>query len=118
MKKIRFLWKSTCSTCRNARSFLRDELKVELDERDFVKKPLTAGELRQLFKGRDPRDFLNPKSAAFKARGLADKKLSREEALKLMAEDPNLIKRPLTIFRGEIVAGLDRERLIRLFGKA
>jgi Spx/MgsR family transcriptional regulator len=111
VKQARFLWKSTCSTCRNARSFLRDELKVELDERDYAKNPLSAAELKTLFSGRDPRDFVNPKSPAFKAMGLKGRNLTRVEALALMAKEPNLIKRPLVVAGGEMVAGFDRERL-------
>jgi arsenate reductase len=90
---------------------LRDELQVELDERDYAKQPLSAAELKALFAGRDPRDFLNPKSLAFKAMGLKGKKLTAAEALALMAREPNLIKRPLVVADGEIVAGFDREAL-------
>jgi len=93
---------------------LRDELKVALDERDYARSPLSVGELKSLFAGRDPRQFLNPKSPAFKAMGLAGKKLTADDTLSLMAKEPNLIKRPLTIARGEIVAGFDRDRLRRL----
>jgi arsenate reductase-like glutaredoxin family protein len=82
----------------------------------MVKAPLKLAELRELFKGRDPRDFLNPKSPAFKVRQLKGKTLSEEDALRLMAEDPNLIKRPLTILGREIVAGFDRERLRAMVG--
>ncbi len=90
---------------------MRDELKVTLDERDYARAPLSVGELKSLFAGRDPREFLNPKSPAFKATGLAGKRLSAAETLSLMAREPNLIKRPITIAGGEIVAGFDRERL-------
>jgi len=90
---------------------LRDELGVELDERDYAREPLDAAELKLLFTGRDPRDFLNPKSPAFKSMGLKDRKLTAPEALALMAKEPNLIKRPLVAGGGEIVAGFDRERL-------
>ncbi len=90
---------------------MRDELKLELEERDYAKQPLTVAELKTLFEGRDPRDFLNPKSPAFKAKGLAGKKLSARQALELMAEEPNLIKRPLTVVGTTIIAGFDRERL-------
>ena len=90
---------------------MRDELKVTLDERDYARAPLSVGELKSLFAGRDPREFLNPKSPAFKAMGLAAKKLTAAETLSLMVREPNLIKRPLTIVDGEIVAGFDRERL-------
>jgi arsenate reductase len=97
---------------------LRDELEVELDERDYIKQPFSIAELKELFRGRDPRDFLNRKSAAFKNRGLSDKDLSAEEAIALMAAEPNLIKRPLIIARGEIIAGLDRDHLRTLFKSA
>jgi arsenate reductase (glutaredoxin) len=90
---------------------LRDELRVELDERDYAKQPLGAAELKALFAGRDSRDFLNSKSPAFKALGLKGRTLTAAEALALMAKEPNLIKRPLVVAGGEIVAGFDRERL-------
>ena len=89
---------------------MRNELSAELDERDYARKPFDVAELKELFAGRDPRDFLNPKSPAFKARGLAEKKLTQQDALKLMVEDVNLIKRPLLILGSEIVPGFDRDR--------
>ncbi len=111
MKKIRFFWKSTCTTCRDARSFLRTELGADLDERDYAKVPLSASELKELFAGRDPRDYLNPRSPAFKAMGLAGKSLTPDQTLALMAKEPNLIKRPITIAGKQMLAGFDREKL-------
>jgi len=90
---------------------LRKDLGVELDERDYAKAPLNGAELKDLFVGRDPRDFLNQRSPAFKAMGLAGKSLTVEQALALMAKEPNLIKRPIVIAGKEMIAGFDRERL-------
>ena len=90
---------------------MRDDLKVELDERDYAKNQLDLTELKELFKGRDPRDFLSVKSPTFKAMGLQDKKLTAAQTLKLMAQEPNLIRRPLVVGGREIIAGLDRDRL-------
>jgi arsenate reductase-like glutaredoxin family protein len=90
---------------------LRNDLKVELDERDYAKNPLDLAELKDLFRGRDPRDFLNAKSPTFKAMGLQGKTLTAEQALKLMAQEPNLIRRPLVVVGRELVVGLDRDRL-------
>jgi arsenate reductase-like glutaredoxin family protein len=84
---------------------------VELDERDYAKQRLSLDELKALFAGADPRDYVNPKSSAFKAMGLRGKTLTPEDALKLMAEEPNLLKRPLVIAGRTIVAGFDRDRL-------
>ena len=90
---------------------MRKDLGVELDERDYAKAPLNAAELKDLFAGRDPRDFLNQRSPAFKAMGLAGKSLTAPQALALMAKEPNLIKRPLTIAGKQLIAGFDRENL-------
>jgi arsenate reductase-like glutaredoxin family protein len=90
---------------------LRNDLGVELDERDYAKAPLTAAELRDLFAGRDPRDFLNSRSPAFKAMAIAGKSLTPDQALALMAKEPNLIKRPIVVAGKEIIAGFDRDRL-------
>jgi arsenate reductase len=84
---------------------------VELDERDYAKQRLSLDELRALFAGADPRDYINPKSPAFKAMGLCGKTLTAEDALKLMVEEPNLLKRPLIIAGRTMVAGFDRDRL-------
>ena len=95
---------------------MRNDLGVELDERDYAKQPLTLAELKELFAGRDPREYVNAKSPAFKAMGLKGKTLSADEALKLMAQEPNLIKRPLVIAGKTIIAGFDRDRLREALG--
>ena len=90
---------------------MRNELGAELDERDYAKVPFSASELKELFAGRDPRDYLNPRSPAFKAMDLAGKSLTPDQALALMAKEPNLIKRPITIAGKQMLAGFDREKL-------
>ena len=90
---------------------MRKDLGADLDERDYAKVPFSASELKELFAGRDPRDYLNPRSPAFKAMGLAGKSLTPAEALALMAKEPNLIKRPITIAGKQMLAGFDREKL-------
>lgn len=90
---------------------MRKDLGAELDERDYAKSALSAVELRDLFADRDPRDFLNPRSPAFKAMGLVGKTLSREQAIALMVKEPNLIKRPIVIAGKQMIAGFDRDRL-------
>lgn len=95
---------------------MRNDLAVELDERDYARQPLNEAELKDLFKGVDPRDYINPKSPAFKSLNLKGKTLTPEQALKLMAQEPNLIKRPLIIAGRKIIAGFDRDQLRKTFG--
>ena len=95
---------------------MRNELAVELDERDYAKQPLSESELKDLFKAVDPRDYINPKSPAFKKMNLKGKTITPEQALKLMAQELNLIKRPLTVAGRKIIAGFDRGQLLKVFG--
>ena len=95
---------------------MRNELGIELDERDYAKQPLTPAELRDLFNAVDARDYINPKSPAFKAMNLKGKAITPEQALKLMAQEPNLIKRPLTIAGRKVIAGFDRDQFRKVFG--
>jgi len=76
---------------------------------------MTADELREIFAGRDAREFLNPKSPAFKATGLNAQTLSTEDAIKLMAQDSRVIKRPLTAAGKRLIAGFDKEALRKAF---
>jgi arsenate reductase len=111
--KIKFLQKPTCTSCRKAKAFL-EKKKVELELRDLGKERMSVEELDQLIGDRDYRKFLNTRNALYRARKMGEIPPSREEALKLMAGEPNLIRRPVVIRGREIVLGFDEEGLNRL----
>jgi arsenate reductase (glutaredoxin) len=111
VKKIRFLYKSTCTTCRDALAYMRKLSGVELEARDYAKAPFSADELREIFKGCDPRDFLNPRSPAYKAMGLAERTLTPDDAIALMVNHSNLIKRPLVIVGKGKIERFDRDHM-------
>jgi regulatory protein spx len=90
---------------------LRNDLQVDLDERDYAKNPLSRDDLEELFRGRDPRDFINPKSPAFRTLGLKGKTLTADQAIALMVREPSLLKRPLVIAGKKLIAGFDRDAL-------
>lgn len=108
-----FYWKSTCSTCRKARAFLQS-LGVPFAERDMSKQPLTEPELRALLGDRELRPFLNTKTEMYRERGMKANPPSKDEALTLMAENPNLIRRPLLFVDDEVVYGWDEAAYHRL----
>jgi Spx/MgsR family transcriptional regulator len=111
-----FYYKSTCTTCRRARALLR-ELGVGTRERDMSKQPLSLDELKALVGDREIKPFLNPRNELYRERGMARQTPSKDEALALMAENPNLIRRPLLVSGGEILFGLDEPGYQRLAGK-
>jgi arsenate reductase-like glutaredoxin family protein len=82
---------------------------AELDLRDLDKERLSEAELHKLIGDRDYRTFLNPRNAFYRARGMKDNPPSRREAIKLMAREPNLIRRPVVIKGTQIVLGYDED---------
>lgn len=80
---------------------------AELDPRDLDKNRLSEAELDQLIGVRDYKPFLNPRNELYRAKNMSEKPPSRALAIKLMAETPNLIRRPVVIRRGQIVLGFD-----------
>ncbi len=106
---MRLYGKSTCTTCRNAKSFLT-KLGVEFDWRDYGKHPFTAAELKALIGRRKVTDFINPRSTPYRNLGLADSKLSKSQAVDLLLEEVNLLKRPLLVVGADYLFGFDRRR--------
>jgi arsenate reductase-like glutaredoxin family protein len=84
---------------------------IELELRDMNKDRLSIGELDQLIGDRDYRDFLNPRNELYRDRNMKEHPPSRSEALKLMASEPNLIRRPVVIAGKLIVLGYDEPKL-------
>ena len=71
--------------------------RVDLEEREYGKTPLTEKELRDLI-GDDPIEpFLNTRTPLYREKNMKQKPPSKDEAIKLMLKDPNLLKRPVII---------------------
>jgi arsenate reductase (glutaredoxin) len=87
---------------------------VELDEHDLGKDRLTVEQLDTLIGSRNHLDFLNPRNELYRQRKMKERPPARDEALKLMAHEPNLIRRPIVIRGGQMVLGWDEEGLRKL----
>ena len=71
--------------------------KVAFDEREYGKNPFTEKELRDII-GDDPIEpFLNTRTPLYREKNMKQRPPSRDEAIKLMLKDPNLLKRPVII---------------------
>ena len=84
---------------------------AQLDARDLAAQPLSAAELDALIGARDYREFLNTRNEFYRQRNMAEHPPSREEALQLMAQNPNLIRRPVVISGRAVVLGYDEPAL-------
>lgn len=109
-RRAQFLQKPGCSTCVKARKLL-ERRGVQLQFRDLWEDPLSATELEKLIGDRDHTDFLNTHSGAYRENNLAENPPTRREAIRMMAKDPRLIRRPVVIAGGRVVLGFDEKGL-------
>ena len=82
---------------------LRDK-GVQFEEID-LNRSLTVEALDALVGTRDYRDFLNSRNELYRERDMKRSPPSRAEALELMSQHPNLIKRPILVDGARIVLG-------------
>ena len=91
-----------------------DQATNVLIERDYAKKPLTVEEVETIFGDDAIPPFLNTRHAVYKERGFAEKLPSCDELIKLIIDEPNLLRRPVTRRSEQFVVGFDREALSAL----
>jgi Spx/MgsR family transcriptional regulator len=105
--KIKFLQKPSCTTCRKAKLFL-EKRGATLELRSLDDQRLSEDELQQLIGERDYVAFLNTRNELYRSRKMKEHPPSRREAIRLMAEHPNLIRRPVVVSGKTIVLGYDQ----------
>lgn len=79
---------------------------VDFEEVD-LNKGLSVEELDRLIGKRDYKLFLNSRNELYRERGMKENPPARAEALRLMSENPNLIKRPILVRGNQIELGYD-----------
>lgn len=84
---------------------------VELNERDFFQDRFTEGELRRLIGDRPVSDYFSWKSPSFKKLGLDREGLDDDRLVRLMVEEPRLIRRPLIVVGDQLIVGTDKESM-------
>jgi len=87
---------------------------AELESRDLDKERLTEAELDELIGERGHREFLNTRNELYRTRKMKEHPPSRAEAIKLMAKEPNLIRRPVVLQGSQMILGLDEESYRKL----
>jgi arsenate reductase (glutaredoxin) len=112
-KKARFLHKPNCTTCRKAKSFM-ERRGFQLYFRDLAKERLSSAELEKLIGNRDYTEFLNSRNALYRRKKMKLRPPTRREAIRMMAKEPNLIRRPVVVAGGRVVVGFDPEGIARL----
>lgn len=83
--------------------------KAAFTERDLKNNKLSEKELEAFFGDEDISKFLSTKSKIYKERNLKENMPPRKELIKMMAEEPTLIKRPLLVKGKTKITGFNEE---------
>ena len=102
---MKFYQKPACTTCRKAKKWLvENSIKVaEID----LNQGLSEAELDALIGKRDYIKFLNFRNELYRERKMKTNPPPRAEAIRLMSQHPNLIRRPILTHGSKIALGFD-----------
>ena len=101
-----------CDTCRQALKFLAAQ-GVKAEVIPIREQPPTQAELRRMlvFMGGDLRKLFNTSSLDYKALGMKDRlpKMKEAEAIELLSQNGNLVKRPFLLTKDNGTVGFKEE---------
>ena len=107
-----FICYPRCTTCQKAKKWL-DDNKIVYELRDIKLNRPTLSELEEWHKksGLPLKRFFNTSGLVYKELGLKDKlpEMPEEDMLAILATDGMLVKRPLLIGGGFVLAGFKQE---------
>lgn len=102
-----------CSKSRQTLQLLKDR-GIEPEIIEYLKTPPSASELSSILDklGMQPRDLLRKQEAEYKANGLDDVLLDNPSVVKIMAENPVLIERPIVVAGDKAALGRPPENVL------
>jgi Spx/MgsR family transcriptional regulator len=85
--------------------------KVDFEERDYGKNPFTQTELREIIGDAPIEKFLNTRTPLYRERNMKQKPPTKDEAIKLMLKEPNLLKRPVIVKGNKRLTGFNEAEI-------
>ena len=87
---------------------------LEYEPRDYARKPLTKDDIRAIGGLHPLREAINPRSPSFRKLGIELDTIDDAQALELMIENQNLVRRP-TLAAGDVrIFGFDADAYEKL----
>ena len=111
MGEIVLYAKKSCTQCKKAIAFLNKK-GVPYQVKDIVHEPPPRSLLEKVIKAENIYASLNQRSTTYKDNQLGKRRTTKNEAIRLMLKDPNLIKRPLIIRDNKAYQGFDEKSLL------
>jgi Spx/MgsR family transcriptional regulator len=88
--------------------------KINFEEREYGKNPFSEQELREIISDGPIEDFLNTRTPLYRERKMKQKPPSKDEAIRLMLKDPNLLRRPVIIKGKKRLTGFNEAEVKKL----
>ena len=110
MDSIQVFGKSTCKTTQKVVDWF-DSHKIDIEYIDIISSPPTEKFLITNVDSDDIKPFLNSRSKIYRENNMSSKLPGKNEAIKMMLKDPNLIKRPVIVTSSGYMFGYDEEFL-------
>ena len=88
--------------------------KVAFEEREYGKNPFTEKELRELVGDLSVEVILNSRNELYRERNMKQKPPSKEEAIKLILKEPNLLRRPVIVKGKKKILGFNESKVAKL----
>lgn len=89
---------------------------MDYEPRDYARKPLTVDDIRAIAGPHALREVMNPRSPSFRKLGIERDSIDEDQALELMLDNQNLVRRP-TLAAGHVrIFGFDADAYEELAG--
>lgn len=113
VKLVVFYEKPYCAANAKQKQILRDS-GCTLIERNLLEHGLDRESLRRFMDGKAVKEWFNPAAPAIKNGLIHPDRLTEDQAMDLLMNDPILIKRPLMIIGTEMLCGFDSVKVADL----
>jgi arsenate reductase len=115
MAELTVYEKRSCTTCRSLAALL-EKRGIDFERVDFHVEPLTVAELAELVRktGGPARDLFRRSEPVYAQLGLGKREVGDEQAIRLMAEHPQLLQRPVVVRGDRAVLARPLERVEEL----
>ena len=88
--------------------------KIDFEEREYGKNPFSEKELREIIGNGPVENFLNTRTPLYREKNMKEKPPSKDDAIRLMLKDANLLKRPVFIKGKKKLTGFNESQVKEL----
>jgi Spx/MgsR family transcriptional regulator len=88
--------------------------KIDFEEREYGKNPFSEKELREIIGDGPVENFLNTRTPLYREKNMKEKPPSKDDAIRLMLKDANLLKRPVFIKGKKKLTGFNESQVKEL----